>query len=139
MRLSRRGVRKARIEIIPMIDTVFFLLVFFMMASLAMTVYRGMPVNLPKAESGQPTRDDSAAITLGRSGETYLNQEPTTRDALGPQLRALLAANPNLVVMINADGEVLHRRVVDVVDVARTAGVARVAIAVVPGGASRRP
>jgi biopolymer transport protein ExbD len=41
--------------------------------------------------------------------------------------------------MINADGEVLHRRVVDVVDVARTAGVSRVAIAVVPGEASRRP
>ena len=54
-------------------------------------------------------------------------------------IRALLSANPNLVVMINADGEVLHRRVVDVVDVARTAGVGRVAIAVVPGEASRRP
>ena len=139
MKLARREVKKARIEIIPMIDTVFFLLVFFMMASLSMTVYRGMPVNLPKAESGQPTRDDSAAITLGRDGETFLNREPTTRDALGPQLRVLLAANPNLVVMINADGEVLHRRVVDVVDVARTAGVARVAIAVVPGAAPRRP
>jgi biopolymer transport protein ExbD len=139
MKLARREMKKARIEIIPMIDTVFFLLVFFMMASLAMTVYRGMPVNLPKAESGQPTRDDNAAITLGRDGETYLNREPTTRDALGPQLRALLSANPNLVVMINADGEVLHRRVVDVVDVARTAGVSRVAIAVVPGEASRRP
>jgi len=139
LKLARREVKKARIEIIPMIDTVFFLLVFFMMASLSMTVYRGMPVNLPKAESGQPTRDDNAAITLSRDGETYLNRAPTTRDALGPQLRALLSANPNLVVMINADGEVLHRRVVDVVDVARTAGVGRVAIAVVPGEPSRRP
>jgi biopolymer transport protein ExbD len=137
MKLRRREEKKARIEIIPMIDTVFFLLVFFMMASLAMTTYRGMPVNLPKAESGQPTRDENAAITLGRAGETYLNRAPTTRDALGPQLRAMLAANPNLVVMINADGEVLHRRVVDVVDVARTAGVSRLAIAVVPTEASR--
>jgi biopolymer transport protein ExbD len=139
MKLARRETRKARIEIIPMIDTVFFLLVFFMMASLAMTVYRGMPVNLPKAASGQPTRDDSAAITLGRNGETWLNRELTTTDALGAQLRGLLAANPHLVVMLNADGEVLHRRVVDVVDVARTAGVGRVAIAVAPGEAARRP
>lgn len=139
MKLARREPRKARIEIIPMIDTVFFLLVFFMMASLALTVYRGMPVNLPKADSGRPTRDDNAAITLGRDGQTFLNREPTTREGLGDRLKAMLAANPNLVVMINADGEVLHHRVVDVVDVARMAGVARVAIAVVPGTGRGQP
>ena len=139
MKLPRREPRTARIEIIPMIDTVFFLLVFFMMASLAMATYRGMPVNLPRAESGQATRDDSAAITLARDGQTYLNREPTTSEALGGRLRGMLSANPNLVVMINADGDVQHRRVVEVVDVARTAGVARVAIAVVPGESARRP
>ena len=139
MKLPRREPRKARIEIIPMIDTVFFLLVFFMMASLAMATYRGMPVNLPRAETGQATRDDSAAITLARDGQTYLNSEPTTSAALGGRLRGLLSANPNLIVMINADGDVQHRRVVEVVDVARTAGVAKVAIAVVPGESGRRP
>jgi biopolymer transport protein ExbD len=139
VKIARREGRKARIEIIPMIDTVFFLLVFFMMASLAMTVDRGMPVNLPAAASGQATRDDKAAITLDREGRMYLNREPTTRDSLGGQLRTLLAANPNLMVMINADGEVLHRRVVDVVDVARTAGISRLAIAVVPTEAAPRP
>jgi biopolymer transport protein ExbD len=139
VKIARREPRKARIEIIPMIDTVFFLLVFFMMAALAMTVYRGMPVNLPTASSGQATRDDKAAITLDREGRMFLNREPTTRDTLGGQLRTLLSGNPNLVVMINADGEVLHRRVVDVVDVARTAGINRLAIAVVPPEAARRP
>jgi biopolymer transport protein ExbD len=139
VKLERRPARKARIEIIPMIDVVFFLLVFFMMASLSMTMYRGMPVNLPTAASGQVTRDDNAAITLARDGQTYLNREPIAREALGDRLHALLASNPNLVVMVNADGEVLHRRVVDVVDVARTAGVARVAIAVMPGDAPSRP
>jgi biopolymer transport protein ExbD len=139
VKLTRREPKKARIEIIPMIDTVFFLLVFFMMASLAMAVYHGMPVNLPKAASGQPTRDDSAAVTLARDGQTYLNREATTIEALPGRLRSLVTANPNLVVMINADGEVLHRRVVDVVDVARTAGAARVAIAVAPAEVARRP
>jgi biopolymer transport protein ExbD len=139
VKLVHRESRKARIEIIPMIDTVFFLLVFFMMASLAMTIHRGMPVNLPKAASGQPARHDHAAITLGKNGETWLNREPTTTEALGSRLRALVSANPNLVVMLSADGAVVHRRVVDVVDVARTAGVSRVAIAVAPAEASRRP
>ena len=49
MKVARHPTKKARIEIIPMIDTVFFLLVFFMMASLSMTVYRGVPLSLPKA------------------------------------------------------------------------------------------
>ena len=49
MRLSRRTIKKARIEIIPMIDTIFFLLVFFMISTLSMARYSGLPVNLPKA------------------------------------------------------------------------------------------
>ncbi len=139
MKLVRRGTRKGRIEIIPMIDTVFFLLVFFMMASLSMTVYRGMPVNLPKAGSGHSARDDNAAITLARDGQTYLNRQPIIREALPVQLRALLTTNPDLVVVINADEEVVHRRVVEVMDAARMAGVARMAIAVSPGAVSRQP
>ena len=139
MKLARPAPHKARIEIVPMIDTVFFLLVFFMMASLSMTVHRGWPVNLPRAASGQLRHDDNAAITLARDGQTYLNREPVARDSLGDRLRALLSLNPNLVVMINADGAVLHERVVDAVDVARLAGVSRVAIAVAPGETRPRP
>ncbi|HXF75351.1 MAG TPA: biopolymer transporter ExbD, partial [Methylomirabilota bacterium] len=52
MRLPRRTIKKARIEIIPMIDTIFFLLVFFMISTLSMTRYSGLPVNLPKAATG---------------------------------------------------------------------------------------
>jgi biopolymer transport protein ExbD len=51
MRLPRKAPEKARIEIIPMIDIIFFLLVFFMVSTLSMTVNRGLPVNLPKAAS----------------------------------------------------------------------------------------
>jgi biopolymer transport protein ExbD len=51
MRVPRQQMEKARIEIIPMIDIIFFLLVFFMVSTLAMTINRGLPVNLPKAVS----------------------------------------------------------------------------------------
>ena len=139
MRLARRDTRKARIEIIPMIDTVFFLLVFFMIASLSMAAYHGMPVNLPKAATGRPTRDDTAAITLSRDGRTYLDHEAIAPTALSPRLRSMVTANPGLVVVINADGEVLHHRVVEAVDAARAAGAARVAIAVAPAEAPRQP
>jgi len=53
MRIQRRNMKKARIEIIPMIDTIFFLLVFFMISTLSMSQFKGMPVNLPKAASGK--------------------------------------------------------------------------------------
>lgn len=139
MKLLRRAPHKARIEIIPMIDTVFFLLVFFMMASLSMTVYRGLPVNLPKAASGQQELQENASVTLTKGGRIYLNKEPASLENLATQVKALLPANPNLAVIINADEEVPHGRVVAVLDEVRSAGVAKLAIAVSPERARRRP
>jgi biopolymer transport protein ExbD len=132
MVLRSRSARKARIEIIPMIDVVFFLLVFFMMASLAMTIYQGMPVSLPEAATGQKAVAETAAITVARDGQTYLNREPVALKALPERLRPLLAANRELAVVINADREVAHARVVDVLDELRGSGVHRIAIAVTP-------
>ena len=137
MKLLRRPTRKARIEIIPMIDTVFFLLVFFMMASLSMAVYRGMPVNLPKAASGQNEIRENAALTVTKGGELFLNKQSIAWEALPNRLTALLAANPELTVIINADESVPHGRIVDAMDAARGAGVGRLAIAVRPQQAWR--
>jgi biopolymer transport protein ExbD len=137
MILRRRERRRARIEIIPMIDVVFFLLVFFMMASLSMTVYRGMPVNLPRATSGTDAPAESAAITVARDGQAYLDRQPVTRAALDERLRSLVGANPAVAIVITADEEVAHGRVVDVLDAARTAGVTRMAIAIRPAVATR--
>ena len=138
MVLRSRAPRRARIEIIPMIDVVFFLLVFFMMASLAMTVYRGLPVNLPEASSGQRNAAETASITLSRDGGSFLNSEPVTVATLGGRIRPLLAKNRELAVIINADREVTHARVVDVLDELRQTGVGKIAIAVAPAGRASR-
>jgi len=139
MILHRRERRRARIEIIPMIDVVFFLLVFFMMASLSMTVYRGMPVNLPRAASGSTPPAESAAVTVARDGQAYLDRQPVTRELLGQRLRGLVAANPNVAIVITADEAVAHGRVVDVLDEIRLAGVTRMAIAIRPDTGTARP
>lgn len=139
MVLRSRSPKKARIEIIPMIDVVFFLLVFFMMASLAMTIYQGLPVSLPEAASGRKAAAETASITVSRDGQTYLNREAVPVAALPQKLKPLLTANRDLAVVINADREVAHARVVDVLDELRGSGVTRIAIAVVPeGGQSGR-
>lgn len=139
MKLLRRQPRKARIEIIPLIDTIFFLLVFFMMASLSMAVYRGMPVNLPKAASGQREVRENAALTVTKSGELFLDKQSIAWEALPNRLTALVTTNPELTVIINADEDVPHGRVVEAMDAARGAGVSRMAIAVKPAEARRRP
>jgi biopolymer transport protein ExbD len=132
VKLARRPARRARIEIVPMIDTVFFLLVFFMMATLSMAVYRGLPVNLPTAASGQQELRENASITVTKQGQIHLNEQPVSLEDVAAHLKALLAGHPNLAVIINADAEVTHGRVVTVLDEARSAGVNRLAIAIVP-------
>jgi biopolymer transport protein ExbD len=132
MRVPRQEQPKARIEIIPMIDVIFFLLVFFMVSTLSMTINRGLPVNLPAAATSQKDLRENFNLTLTQDGEMFLNKEPIALQDLGPRLRAALAGEPELMVIINADGEVRHHAVVEVMDELRVAGVARLAIAVRP-------
>jgi len=130
MRLSRRTTKKARIEIIPMIDTIFFLLVFFMISTLSMAHYSGLPVNLPQAATGQQPPSESAAITISSDGSITIDKKDVLRDQVRGILKSRLAKNPELLVLINADEHVEHGIVVDVMDQARQAGVAKMAIAV---------
>ena len=130
MRLKRRPVEKARIELIPMIDTMAFLLVFFMIASLAMTRQAGMPVKLPRADSGDPQTwgDRALVITLDSQGRLFLNKEPIAWDALKDRVKARLAATPDLVVVINADEDLRHRDVIAAMDAVKQAGAANMVI-----------
>jgi biopolymer transport protein ExbD len=115
-----------------MIDVVFFLLVFFMMASLSMATYRGLPVNLPQAATGREGVPDGATITVTREGQTFLDKEPVALPALAQRLRGMAAGKPGFAVIVNADDAVAHGRVVAVLDEVRGAGVGRLAIAIRP-------
>jgi len=132
MRIQRRSIKKARIEIIPMIDTIFFLLVFFMISTLSMTQFKGMPVNLPKAASGQQAPAESAAITINKEHQIFFDKQPVEKTSLADRLGGLIAKNPELLVVINADDGVEHGHVVEVMNIARSANVAKMAIAVKP-------
>ena len=133
MRVPRQEQPKARIEIIPMIDVIFFLLVFFMVSTLSMTINRGLPVNLPTAATSQKDLQENLNLTLTQEGEMFLNKEPIVLQDLGPRVKAALAREPELTVIINADGDVRHHAVVEAMDELRIAGVARLAIAVRTG------
>jgi biopolymer transport protein ExbD len=132
MQLPRKNPHKARIEIIPMIDVIFFLLVFFMISTLSMTVNRGLPVNLPTAATSQKDLRENLNLTVTQEGGLFLNREPITLPELGLRVKTALFAEPELIVTINADGEVRHNTVVNVMDALRLSGVSRLVIAVKP-------
>ncbi len=130
-RLFRFEPRRARIELIPMIDTMVFLLVFFMIASLAMTQEKGLPVALPKADSAQKATwaDRAIVITEKADGAMYLDKKPVSPQQLGGLLAARLQSKPGLVVVINAHENLRHRQVIWLMDEARKAGATQLAIA----------
>ena len=115
-----------------MIDTIFFLLVFFMISTLSMARYSGLPVNLPKAATGQQPPSESAAVTVGPDGKVSIDKQEVARERIAEILRARLAKNSELLVLINADEKVEHGIVVEIMDAARQAGVTKMAIAVKP-------
>ncbi|MGZ8520520.1 MAG: ExbD/TolR family protein [Candidatus Binatia bacterium] len=85
-----------------------------MISTLSMTQFNGMPVNLPKAASGQQAPAESAAITIDKDARLFLNQQAIDKAVLGEALRQQLAKNAEMLVVINADDGVLHGQVVEV-------------------------
>jgi biopolymer transport protein ExbD len=122
---------KARIELIPMIDTMAFLLVFFMIASLAMSQQQGMTVDLPRSTASVPKTwgDRALVVTYQRDGQIFLNKQLVRWGALEATVRARLTAQPELVVVINADKELKHGAVIRVIDAVKRAGAKHLAIA----------
>lgn len=125
---ARRQPEEAEIIIIPMIDTMMFLLMFFIVASLALAVQNGLPVNLPKASTGERHAAQNVTLTLDAAGNLHLNTKPIALSDETAELKALGATSGTLVI-INADANVKHGLVTSVMDNARKAGVERFAIA----------
>ena len=130
MRLPDEPDIPPQINIAPMIDVIFAILTFFIMSTLFLTRQEGLPVNLPRASTSQqsqvPTR---ITVTIDSQAQVSLNKKPTTIDALTEQVRGLVGANPEAVVVINADKGVEHGQVVAVMDKVRQIKGARLAIA----------
>lgn len=132
MRIPRLPRKKVRIEIIPMIDTMFFLLVFFMVATLSMTLQRGMPVNLPASAEAKADVPDTATISITGEGAVYLDKEAVPIDGLADRLRAVKARSSEPSVVVKADEDARHGMVVKVLGAVKQAGLTKLAIATKP-------
>jgi biopolymer transport protein ExbD len=130
MKLRRaRNFRHGRIEIIPMIDVMFFLLVTFMLASLSMQSLNSIAVNLPKGDAESLQHREPITLTVTRDSKVFIDKTPTTLDQLAFVLKPMLKTN-DLGVVINADGDAPEGSVVQAMIQARRAGVEHFLIAV---------
>ena len=127
---SPRSKRKARIEIIPLIDIVFFLLATFVMVSLSMVKNQGVSVHLPGAQTGsrQAKGSDYTAITVTEDGQIYFNKKKVSIPQLQTELQALKKINPDPTVLLNGDDKAALGKAVSVLDEARKVGIKKVAI-----------
>jgi biopolymer transport protein ExbD len=124
-----RASRKARIEIIPLIDIMFFLLATFVMVSLSMVKNEGVPVRLPVATSGSPQeRRDTASISIREDGALFFNKEPVLLTELPARLAAFQSVTAEPRVFINGDARADFQYVVGVLDEVRRRGITRIAI-----------
>jgi biopolymer transport protein ExbD len=120
--------KKARIEIIPLIDIMFFLLACFMLVSLSMTQMRGMKVALPSAVTATPeNKSDFHAITIDAIGNLYLEKNQLALDALIEAVKDMARANPEARFYIRADENATHGEVVRLLDRIKQAGIQKVA------------
>lgn len=124
-----RTPRKGYIQIIPMIDVMFFLLATFMLASLSMQNLDSLRVNLPEGQAEKLSTEKPVTLTLTKDGEIFINKESVTLDTLATTLKPLLQdAKQKLIV--SADNEAPQGIVVQAMLRARNAGVQHFLIAV---------
>jgi len=118
-----------RLMIIPMIDIIFFLLVFFMMSTLYMVEQRTLAVNLPQAAMSQVQLEKQVAITLTANGRVMVNQEEVPADLIKPRIQAELARHPDAAFVLHADQSAEYGKVVAILDQLKALGVSRAAVA----------
>lgn len=122
-----------QINVTPLVDVVLQLVIFFIVTTTFISVETGAQVNLPAASFSQIAETRTVTVTLTKNNTLYLNGAVTDWRELPKLLVLELRKNPQVTVVIEADREVLHGRVVKLMDLLRRAGVERMAIATQPG------
>lgn len=126
---SLRVEKQPKLMIIPMIDIIFFLLVFFMMSMLSMVVQKSIDLSLPQATAAKVNMETTVPISVTRDGAIFVEQEPVAPEALARRLQIEKERNPKLAVVLRADADSQHKSFVFVLDQLKKVGVERIAIA----------
>ncbi|MEO0452692.1 MAG: biopolymer transporter ExbD [Verrucomicrobiota bacterium] len=124
---SPRAQKNARLEIIPFIDIMFFLLATFMMASLSMVQNEGIDLNLPQAATSLPSQElpKNNTVSIDADGNLFLNEQATSLEEAKPYFAQLFREDPETKVIVQGDYQCDYGKVVEVFDLARSQGLTK--------------
>jgi len=125
------GIKKPRIEMLPLIDIVFLLLIFFIFAMLSMAVHRSLPVSLPTSSTASINNESNLTVTVRQNGEMFLDKKKVSLDELQVifQEKIQKAVDTKSVqVDLFADKDLSYQELYRVLDIIRTAGVSNVSL-----------
>ena len=120
---------RPHLMIIPMIDIIFFLLVFFMMSMLSMVVQKSMPLTLPQAESAKVSMTRNVPVTITADGGIYYERDLMSLRDLTARLKEDVAHGEDISVILRGDAAASYGTVVQVMDVVKRLGIEKVYIA----------
>ena len=116
----------ARIEIIPLIDIMFFLLASFMMVSLSQVTLKGFKVNLPTGSSGEvQNKKDYVSLSVDKDGLYYFDKQQIKLEEILPRLQQVYKTNPEAKIFIRGDVEAVHGNVTRMLDQIRSSGFSK--------------
>ncbi len=127
---SMKVQEEPKLMIIPMIDIIFFLLVFFMISTMTMVQQNTFKVGLPQASSAQLDMNQHANITVMADGNIAFNKESLDKEQLIRRVQIELQRNPDLQIILNGDKDVNYGFVIETFDALKQAGVKKLSIAV---------
>lgn len=138
MRLPRVH-RHARLELLPLMDVVFLILVFLIYAMMVMVVQMGMPVALPTSKSAQPQQVVVLALTIEQNGDLWLDKERVTPENLASEVMSQsrargLAEGDEPTVQIFADAALPYQKLFNVLDILKQAGLKKISLQAREGG-----
>ena len=136
MKISAPKKRKARVEMLPLIDVVFLLLVFFIYAMLSMAVHRGLTVELPASATAELDREQILSVTVKHTGagaEYFVDEEPVVLSEMASFLKdraaaATSASGSEPGVLLFADKQIDYQRLFMVLDQINQAGLSRISL-----------
>jgi biopolymer transport protein ExbD len=132
-------VQETRIEVVPLIDVIFCILIFFILAAVGLTRQQAINLDLPKASTGASQTREMLVVSIDPVGLTYVENQPVSREQLTQALQNYIRTRPGGLIVLNASQLVSYNNVIQVLDLLRSVGGDRVALATQPADPSPSP
>jgi biopolymer transport protein ExbD len=128
MKVNFQMSRKVRIEMLPLIDIVFLLLVFFIYAMLSMAVHRGLPVLLPTSASAKIDKELIVSVTIKSDETIYVDKEQIGLNDLASLLKTKAETDKDVGILLFADRSLSYQKLFQVLDQIKNAGIHRISL-----------